>query len=252
MCSRNWHTQIQTFPVSGSFWSGCMKHHSALCSCFCSSGFVFFFKLIKSLCLCGVLTVCFLFFVFVLYSFLTICKKKKKKRSAWVGAEAASGTWIKIQIFQFMFLLFGELFLCSRLSWWTRCTAALTNHTSAYGQSVNQTWPNRAQLHQVACLKSSIQETSSFRKHSSSSSSCLPPPTPPLLLLLFFPSSSCPPLLLLSPSSPTPPPLLLLDSFCSSHLQVSHTPDISLSVMLLHTSVAMVKYEEVKRLQMSD
>lgn len=151
-----------------------------------------------------------------------------------------------------MFLLFGELFLCSRLSWWTRCTAALTNHTSAYGQSVNQTWPNRAQLHQVACLKSSIQETSSFRKHSSSSSSCLPPPTPPLLLLLFFPSSSCPPLLLLSPSSPTPPPLLLLDSFCSSHLQVSHTPDISLSVMLLHTSVAMVKYEEVKRLQMSD
>lgn len=213
MCSRNWHTQIQTFPVSGSFWSGCMKHRSALCSCFCSSGFVFFFKLIKSLCWCGVLTVCFLFFVFVLYSFLTICKKKKK-RSAWVGAEAASGTWIKIQRFQFMFLLFGELFLCSRLSWWTRCTAALTNHTSAYGQSVNQTWPNRAQLHQVACLKSSIQETSSFRKHSSSSSSCLPPPTPPLLLLLSFPSSSCPPLLLLSPSSP--PPLLLLPSYSST------------------------------------
>lgn len=113
-----------------------------------------------------------------------------------------------------MFLLFGELFLCSRLSWWTRCTAALTNHTSAYGQSVNQTWPNRAQLHQVACLKSSIQETSSFRKHSSSSSSCLPPPTPPLLLLLSFPSSSCPPLLLLSPSSP--PPLLLLPSYSST------------------------------------
>lgn len=79
-----------------------------------------------------------------------------------------------------------------------------------------------------------------------------------LLLLLLLPASSYstpspPPILpILLLSSPPPPPLLLLDSFCSSHLQVSHTPDISLSVMWLHTSVAVVKYEEVKRLQMSD
>lgn len=120
------------------------------------------------------------------------------------------------------------------------CKSNLTQQSSASSGRLFKVLHTRDIIIQETLLLLLLLPASSYSHPS-------PPPILPILLL-----SSPPPPLALLPSSPPPPPLLLLDSFCSSHLQVSHTPDISLSVMWLHTSVAVVKYEEVKRLQMSD
>lgn len=164
----------------------------------------------KSLCLCGVLTVCFLFFVFVLYSFLTICKKKKrKKKEECVGRRRGSIRNMNkdSKISSHVFVIWWTLFVLqaelvdslhcstyqSHVSIRPVCKSNLTQQSSASSGRLFKVLHTRDII---------IQETLLL-----------------LLLLLLHPFSSSypshPPLVLPSSSS-RPPPLLLLPSYSST------------------------------------
>lgn len=116
----------------------------------------------------------------------------------------------------------------SHISIWQVCKSNLTQQSSALSGCLFKVLHTRDIIIQETLLL--LLPASSYSTPSPSPILLiLPPPHPPLVL----PSSS-------SSSPPTPRQFLLL-----SHLQVPHTPDISLPVMWLHTSVAA---EEVKRL----